>query len=66
MKDYYTDTEPKITYKNNILNLDCFKYLNELSKQEKQIDLIILDPPYFKVANEKWDKQWKSMEDYLL
>ena len=58
--------ERKISYKNNIFNLDCFKYLNELSKQEKQIDLIILDPPYFKVINEKWDKQWKSMEDYLL
>ena len=69
------NTEPKfkentnthnISYKNNIFNLDCSKYLDELSKQEKQIDTIILDPPYFNVVNEKWDKQWKSIQDYLI
>lgn len=25
----------------------------------------MLDPPYYNVVNEKWDKQWKSMEEYL-
>lgn len=55
-----------ILYKNNICNMDCLLYLDELSKQEKQIDTIILDPPYFNVVNEKWDKQWKSIEDYLV
>jgi DNA modification methylase len=52
--------------KNKIYNDDCIDYLNKLSKQEKQIDCIILDPPYFNVVNEKWDKQWKSLDDYLL
>jgi len=52
-------------YKNNIYNIDCFNYLVELSKQEKQIDTIILDPPYFNVVNEKWDTQWNSIQDYL-
>jgi DNA modification methylase len=58
---YANDT----TYKNKIYNLDCLKYLDDLSKEEKQIDTIILDPPYFNVVNEKWDNQWKSIDDYL-
>lgn len=29
------------------------------------IDLIIADPPYYKAINEKWDKQWKTEEEYL-
>jgi DNA modification methylase len=29
-------------------------------------DLVIADPPYFKVVNEKWDHKWKDMNDYLL
>ena len=28
-------------------------------------DLIIVDPPYYKVVNEKWDKQWKTEKEYL-
>ena len=29
------------------------------------IDLVIADPPYFKVVGEKWDYQWKTLEEYL-
>ena len=58
-------TNTNVSYKNNIYNIDCFNYLVELSKQEKQIDTIILDPPYFNVVNEKWDTQWKCIQDYL-
>jgi len=61
------DFEEKLNiYKNKIHNMDCLNYLEELSKQEKQIDTIILDPPYYNVVNEKWDTQWKSIEEYLL
>jgi len=28
-------------------------------------DLIIADPPYFKVVGEKWDYQWRTEQDYL-
>jgi len=28
-------------------------------------DLIIVDPPYYKTVNEKWDKQWKTEKEYL-
>ena len=61
-----TDDTDDIIYKNNICNMDCLKYLDSLSKQEKQIDAIILDPPYFNVVNEKWDTQWNSIQDYLI
>lgn len=30
----------------------------------QNIDLIVADPPYFKVINEKWDYQWRTEEDY--
>lgn len=49
--------------KNKIYNLDCIEYLENI--KEKEIDCIILDPPYYNVVNEKWDKQWKTMEEYL-
>ena len=29
------------------------------------VDLIIADPPYFKVVGEKWDYQWRTEEDYV-
>jgi DNA modification methylase len=49
--------------KNKIYNMDCIDYLKKLKSEI--IDTIILDPPYFNVVNEKWDKQWKSLTDYL-
>ena len=30
-----------------------------------QADLIIADPPYFKVVGEKWDYQWRTEEEYI-
>lgn len=39
---------------------------NELSKiDDNSIDLVIADPPYWKVVNEKWDYQWKTEKDYV-
>jgi DNA modification methylase len=32
---------------------------------DKSQDLIIVDPPYYKAINEKWDKQWKTEDEYL-
>jgi adenine-specific DNA-methyltransferase len=32
---------------------------------ENSQDLIIVDPPYYKTVNEKWDKQWKTEKEYL-
>ena len=48
---------------NNIENSSFENYLPKVPSQF--VDEVILDPPYFKVVNEKWDNQWKSLPDYL-
>ncbi len=35
------------------------------SIETETIDLIIADPPYWKVIGEKWDYQWRTEEDYI-
>lgn len=39
----------------------------ELVKQlpNQSVDLIICDPPYWKVVNETWDYQWRTENDYI-
>lgn len=53
----------EIVSPNTIYQEDCITYLKKLD--DKTMDCIVLDPPYFNVVNETWDKQWKSLEDYL-
>lgn len=49
---------------NIIYNLDCVVGMKEFIEEES-IDLIIADPPYFKVVGERWDYLWRTEEDYL-
>ena len=42
---------------------DCNDFMKKL--EPRSIDTVILDPPYFNVVNEKWDTQWKDLEEYL-
>lgn len=51
---------------NNIVNLFNGDFL-AIGKElpAKHYDLIIADPPYFKVVNEKWDYQWSTLPEYL-
>ena len=49
---------------NRIYNLDCVFGMSTKILDES-IDLIIADPPYFKVIGEKWDYMWRTEEDYL-
>lgn len=49
---------------NCVYNEDCVKGLKEKVPDES-IDLVIADPPYFKVVAEKWDYLWRTEEDYL-
>ncbi len=42
---------------------DCTKELSKLS--EKSVDLVVADPPYWKVIGEKWDYQWRTEADYV-
>jgi DNA modification methylase len=59
--------EPKETkefknLKNKITLADCFDILPLIP--DRSIDLILIDPPYYKVISEDFDKQWKNILDY--
>lgn len=54
----------QIKIKNSTLvNADSLTYIKTLP--DNCIDLILTDPPYFRVKNEKWDRQWDSETEYL-
>lgn len=46
-----------------LVNADCLQFLPTVP--DNSIDLIVTDPPYFKVKPNGWDNQWKGDEDYL-
>lgn len=46
-----------------LTNADCLQFLPSLP--DNSIDLIVTDPPYFKVKPHGWDNQWRGDEDYL-
>lgn len=46
-----------------ILKIDVLEGLKQIENASQ--DLIIADPPYYKAINEKWDKQWKTEQEYL-
>ena len=48
---------------NKLIHGDCVEKLKELP--DNSIDLVILDPPYWKVVQEKWDYQWRTKDDYI-
>lgn len=44
----------------------CGDAIEELKKiPDHSIDLIVADPPYWKVINEKWDFKWRTENDYI-
>ena len=45
------------------INADCIETMQSI--EENSIDLVIADPPYWKVVGEKWDYQWKTEKDYV-
>jgi len=42
---------------------DCLKVMK--CKEVPVMDLVVADPPYWKVIGEKWDYQWRTEEDYI-
>lgn len=48
---------------NTIIHGDCLNLIKELPTEV--VDLVIADPPYFKVVGEKWDYSWRTIDDYL-
>ena len=47
---------------NKIILGDSLEVLKNLP--DRSVDLVILDPPYWKVVGQKWDYQWRTLEDY--
>src|SRR3989344_821693 len=44
----------------------CGDAIEELKKlPSHSVDLVIADPPYWKVINEKWDYKWRTENDYI-
>ncbi len=48
---------------NNIYNAESIESMRKLS--DESIDLVVADPPYWKVVSEKWDYQWRTENDYV-
>ncbi|MDO4225444.1 MAG: DNA methyltransferase [Bergeyella zoohelcum] len=48
---------------NKIILGDCIEELKNI--KDASIDLVIADPPYWKVIGEKWDYQWKTDKEYV-
>lgn len=48
---------------NTVLKEDVSTYLPKIDTCS--VHTIVLDPPYYRVVNEDWDKQWKTFDDYL-
>ncbi|EKR5598329.1 site-specific DNA-methyltransferase [Escherichia coli] len=46
-----------------LINADCLEFIQTLP--ENSVDLIVTDPPYFKVKPNGWDNQWNGDDDYL-
>jgi len=42
---------------------DCLEVMPQIPGDS--IDLIILDPPYYKIQSAKWDNCWRNFDDYL-
>ncbi len=48
---------------NYIRNIDCVAGLKSLNNES--VDLIIADPPYFKVIGERWDYNLPTLNEYI-
>lgn len=48
---------------NKIINSDCVEGMRRV--ESESVDLIISDPPYYKIVKEKWDNQWNTEKDYI-
>ena len=42
---------------------DCLDAMRDMASDS--IDLILTDPPYFKVKDEPWDNQWAKPQQFL-
>ena len=50
------------TLKNKILLGDCLEVMR--SMPDKSVDLVLTDPPYFRIVDNEWDRQWKTLAEF--
>ena len=48
---------------NKNYHADCIEVMKTLP--DESVDLVIADPPYWKVVGEKWDYVWRTEEEYI-
>lgn len=46
-----------------LLHGDCLDLMKDIP--DNSIDMILCDPPYFKIVKDRWDNIWKIKEEYL-
>lgn len=46
-----------------LVKSDCLDLLKSL--EDDSVDLIAVDPPYYKVVASEWDRQWKTKADFI-
>jgi len=61
--DINVDTKDIIPKSEEVILGDCVEELKKIKNES--IDLVIADPPYWKVIGEKWDYKWKTEKDYV-
>lgn len=49
--------------KPQLINGDCLVEMKKLP--DSSVDLILTDPPYFKVKDDAWDRQWDNSSKFL-
>lgn len=47
---------------NSIILGDCLEVMKKLP--DKCVDLVLTDPPYFKIVKNEWDNQWKDIFEF--
>lgn len=66
VKEFEVEQSVKKLIKLPLNQIICGDAIEELKKlPSHSIDLIIADPPYWKVINEKWDYKWRTESDYI-
>lgn len=46
-----------------LYNIDCLELLKKIP--DASVDLVLTDPPYYRIVSNKWDHQWTNEDDYL-
>lgn len=49
--------------KPKLINGDCLAEMRNIP--DKSVDLILTDPPYFKVKDDAWDRQWEKSSEFI-